>query len=199
MGQLGLGNTKNQYKPITIENIEKIRQISCGYSHSLLLAESGRVYHNNFSGQLISIPLGDIKIKHIECGGEHSLLLGEDRKVYCFGKNNFGQLGLGHNNEEYDHLNLPSNDPIESNISMMEHTNEINELNNKIEILEQDLKKERKKKNKFKDVNKTLKSELEEEKNKKHSLQDEVDGLKKENNNTKDDLKKKAKRFKEKN
>jgi hypothetical protein len=86
---------------------EKIFMISCGYTHSLALTESGRVFGwgNNSDGQLgvnvrhssepIIIELNDLKIKKISCGPYHSLLLSCDGDIYAFGDNDFGEVGNG--------------------------------------------------------------------------------------------------------
>jgi hypothetical protein len=84
--------------------------ISCGWSHSLALTESGRVFGwgKNDCGQLgvdvkdsnepIIIELNDLKIKKISCGLAHSLLLSCDGDIYAFGDNWDGQVGNGTKN-----------------------------------------------------------------------------------------------------
>jgi alpha-tubulin suppressor-like RCC1 family protein len=94
------------FKNYSFEN-DKIVMISCGYTHSLALTESGRVFGwgwNGFgqlgvdvehSSEPIIIELNDLKIKKIICGAIHSLLLSRDGDIYAFGNNNFGQVGNG--------------------------------------------------------------------------------------------------------
>ena len=86
--------------------IGKIKSISAGGNHSLLLTENGEVYAMGYnkSGQL---GLGDTTdrttperidisgIKAIAAGYYHSLLLTENGEVYAMGNNSCGQLGLG--------------------------------------------------------------------------------------------------------
>jgi hypothetical protein len=94
------------FKNYISEN-EKIVMISCGFSHSLALTESGRVFGwgSNEDGQLgvdvknsselINIELNDLKIKKISCGFAHSLLLSCDGGIYAFGLNECGEVGNG--------------------------------------------------------------------------------------------------------
>src|SRR5690349_17347399 len=83
-GQLGLGNKIDQTTPQLITSLENIRikKISCGRDHSLLLSEDGLIYSFGFNqfGQLglgnfdnQSTPqlirsLENIRIKNISCG-----------------------------------------------------------------------------------------------------------------------------------
>jgi hypothetical protein len=88
-------------------NGEKVKAISCGLRHALVLTESGCVYSwgQNSFGQL---GVGDFKnreiptlvilnneiIEKISCGQSHSLLLSRDRNIYAFGDNSCGQIGV---------------------------------------------------------------------------------------------------------
>ena len=94
---------------------EKIINISAGWSHSLVLTESGKIYAfgNGYGGKLGD---GDVtfheegipklinpdyfnngeyneKAIKISVGGFHSLVLTESGKVYAFGSGDYGQLG----------------------------------------------------------------------------------------------------------
>ncbi len=110
-GQIGCGNTRNQFTPININgfNNEKIVSIACGGGHSLVLTNIGQVYSwgSNSFGQLglgnsaiqdrpKRIDLNsDQVVKSISCGWDHCLLLTTDGDIYGFGLNSFGQLGIG--------------------------------------------------------------------------------------------------------
>lgn len=92
-----------------IENIclmEKVKYISCGKKHILIISENNTLWSqgNNKFGQL---GLGDYndrlnftQIKtnesciQIACGLNHSLYLGSSYTVYSCGDNSFGQLGI---------------------------------------------------------------------------------------------------------
>jgi len=113
-GQLGLGNTTDQYTPVEItyftNNNINITQIVCGYDHSIFLASDSKVYScgRNELGQL---GLGDTtnydtpqeitslngkNIIHIAIGSDRlTMFLASDGKVYSCGLNNYGQLGIG--------------------------------------------------------------------------------------------------------
>jgi len=111
-----------------IPNIQNITQISCGGIHSLVLDSEGRIFSfgNNKYGQL---GLGDNKqinntpqmipsiqnITQISCGGYHSLVLDSEGRIFSFGRNEYGQLGLGDNS----HKNTPQMIPSIQNITQI--------------------------------------------------------------------------------
>ncbi|XP_066303816.1 probable E3 ubiquitin-protein ligase HERC4 isoform X3 [Branchiostoma lanceolatum] len=86
-----------------------IVQVACGGKHSLALSNDGRVFSwgNNSHGQLgigstknQSKPqelttLTGIPFCQIVAGGSHSFVLSKSGAVFGFGRNTFGQLGLG--------------------------------------------------------------------------------------------------------
>ena len=116
-GQLGDGGTTNQLSPIAVDTSgvladKNIVQIAAGYSHSLALDNTGKVYAwgYNIGGQLgdgsptnrlspvelsTSGILNDKNIVHIAAGSSHSLVLDDDGRVYVWGFNGNGQLGDG--------------------------------------------------------------------------------------------------------
>jgi hypothetical protein len=90
---------------------ETIIGMCCGYFHSILLTQSGKVYEYTFydmsskrenSQKYIDFKLKSFKnysfqndkIVMISCGGEHSLALTESCRVFSWGYNLFGQLGV---------------------------------------------------------------------------------------------------------
>ena len=46
----------------------------------------------------------DKQIRQVVCGWDHSFILKESGELFAFGRNNYGQLGLGDNN----HRNKPT-------------------------------------------------------------------------------------------
>ena len=128
-GQLGLNLDNQQSIPTLIDcstyNNEKIIKMECGDSHTLLLTQkldshdSTNFYtcgSNNFGElglghnerrntfQLVdSNHFNHEKIIKMECGDSHTLLLTQkldshdSTNFYTCGSNNFGELGLGHN------------------------------------------------------------------------------------------------------
>ncbi|KAL9649876.1 hypothetical protein ABK040_011349 [Willaertia magna] len=112
----GKEQQENVLKEISFPH--KIKQISCGASHTFLLTIYNEIYcfGNNDCGQL---GLGNyqsqsnlvnlfeylqqnsfvkrdryLKIKKIKCGNKHSLIWTVDNTIYVCGKNDLGQLGI---------------------------------------------------------------------------------------------------------
>eukprot|EP00474_Spongospora_subterranea_P006862 CRZ07320.1 hypothetical protein [Spongospora subterranea] len=116
-GRLGHGNTSHQSVPKAIEKIlgVYILSVACGLSHSLLLSadgvvfsmgdgNNGRLGHKSSTGLTEPHPiqqLQGIKVAYIACGAYHSIAIdgNETGTVYSWGKNDSGQLGLGHRND----------------------------------------------------------------------------------------------------
>lgn len=96
-----------------------IKNLACGHSHTLLLAQSGELFAMGHNGKgqlgladkhlefstapLLIQELKNLKvtIKQIACGAFHNLLLSRDGKVFSWGSNSFGECG---------HTLHPSND-----------------------------------------------------------------------------------------
>ncbi|XP_064632094.1 probable E3 ubiquitin-protein ligase HERC4 isoform X2 [Lineus longissimus] len=118
-GQLGLGNPKqifSQPVPRLLEFPDRIKviQVACGDSHSMALTDVGGILvwgHNKFN-QLglgsrdnfnhkpeILCSLHGLPIRQIACGGNHSFALTQSGAVFGWGRNFFGQLGVGHDRE----------------------------------------------------------------------------------------------------
>ncbi|XP_025777178.1 E3 ISG15--protein ligase HERC5 [Puma concolor] len=90
---------------------KSIIQITCGDYHSLALSKGGELFAwgQNLHGQLgigsqfasIAIPqivenLSGIPLVQISAGKAHSMALSMSGNIYSWGRNDFGQLGLGH-------------------------------------------------------------------------------------------------------
>ncbi|HLX53033.1 MAG TPA: hypothetical protein VKR58_03800 [Aquella sp.] len=84
-------------------------KISCGFNHTTLISDKAYAWGYNGSGRLgfgddggsVKFPKEIIlheNIKEIICGGYHTMILTVFNKIYVCGENNFGQLGLDHNN-----------------------------------------------------------------------------------------------------
>lgn len=108
-GQLGVGDRESRELPVKVilPGI-KVKKISTGRFHSLMLSESGDVYvcGANNCGQCgmgenvkdILLPiLLDIKeiVVDIACGWNHSLVCTSSGALYAFGHPEYGQLGFG--------------------------------------------------------------------------------------------------------
>ena len=114
-GQTGLDNCQYTDEPnkLIIPFIKDITSFSNGEFNSSLIFKDNKayVYGLNTFGQLgngantykskklssIPILIPKIKFKKLSLGGGHSLGISTDNKLYSWGLNIFGQLGLGHN------------------------------------------------------------------------------------------------------
>ena len=108
-GQLGLRDTTNKttFTQITT-NINDIKEIYCGGSHTFMLKNDGTLWScgYNYNGQLglgdsddrytfTEITTNANNIKSICCGSHHTLILKNDGSLWGTGRNNCSQLGLG--------------------------------------------------------------------------------------------------------
>ena len=106
-------NNKNKPVEFKIEgNSSPIKQIICGEYHTFAICENNKIYcwgYNSY-GQLglgdndnrnkpveFKIKGNSSPIKQIICGGHHTFAICENNKIYCWGKNDYGQLGLEDN------------------------------------------------------------------------------------------------------
>ncbi|KRX08045.1 Regulator of chromosome condensation 1/beta-lactamase-inhibitor protein II [Pseudocohnilembus persalinus] len=92
-GQLGLGNNKFQFtfEPIQVPNNEKIKQVSAGFQHSVLVTVD---FYNNPMRMIIK----NEKIKKVSSGFHHSIYLCESGNLYGLGFNSKGQCGTSNLN-----------------------------------------------------------------------------------------------------
>lgn len=122
-GQLCLDTTEGQKHMVLVGEggggameSSKVLEVRCGYYHSIILCEGGRVFGagRNDYGQL---GLGHIAqrvhgpqlieavegkdIVRIAAGCYHTVLVGKNGMLYVCGRNNHGQLGTGDTNERH--------------------------------------------------------------------------------------------------
>jgi alpha-tubulin suppressor-like RCC1 family protein len=117
-GALGLGIKESAKDPTVISFFdgisERIVQVACGQQHTLFLGEAGTLYATGHGGYGI-LGTGDSadeqlpvevtalkttllegeKVKKISCGGSFSAFITDAGNLYVWGRNDFGQLGLG--------------------------------------------------------------------------------------------------------
>ena len=110
-GRCGNGRDSSTYckpKKILAQN-QFIIDVSCCEDYTLLLTDKQQVYafgSLNIDGRIqilsptLISELQFEKISSISCGYDHVLALTKTGKVYAWGNNHFGELGLGHNNDE---------------------------------------------------------------------------------------------------
>uniref|UniRef100_A0A7S4PM21 SAM domain-containing protein n=1 Tax=Guillardia theta TaxID=55529 RepID=A0A7S4PM21_GUITH len=119
-GQLGHGNTKTCYFPTQVVGMAKkiCIRAACGGQHTLVLTDANKIYAwgSNAYGQLglnrsdkavlqpdIVDHLRRSGACHVLCGYSHSMALMKNEQIYTWGRNDCGQLGLGH----YTHSPVP--------------------------------------------------------------------------------------------
>ncbi len=127
-GQLGLDHKNNQSTPQLIRMPTRARpcQISAGYRHSFILCDDGSVYSfggntfgqlglnhttNQSTPQFIPMP-PEARPCQISAGLIHSFILCDDGSIYGFGANRYGQLGLGHKDDQLTPQLIPM--PLEA-------------------------------------------------------------------------------------
>jgi alpha-tubulin suppressor-like RCC1 family protein len=110
MGQLGDATTQPRTAPVRINSTVSFRLVSAGRSHSCGVSNSRRVlcWGSNSDGQvgdggsrqrrsspaIVEIP-GSLAVMALAVGWDHSCALTADGAAWCWGKNEFGQLGDG--------------------------------------------------------------------------------------------------------
>lgn len=117
-GQCGTGNSG---RVPTLRAVESFRgkgvvQLvsSNGCEHTSAITEDGELWtcgynargqlgHGNKSHQ--SVPrrvesLGGYRVRRVSCSYYHSIVVCDDNKVFGYGRNDYGQLGLGHNEDK---------------------------------------------------------------------------------------------------
>ncbi|XP_052123061.1 X-linked retinitis pigmentosa GTPase regulator-like isoform X2 [Frankliniella occidentalis] len=108
-GQLGLGDSVTVVDtPKRIDIPHTIAYISCGYYHTALVTEDGKLLMcgEGENGKLglsrenrnifVPTPVNiNVPIRSVACGGNHTIAVSMDGDVYGFGSNLSGQLGLG--------------------------------------------------------------------------------------------------------
>ncbi|XP_060103372.1 probable E3 ubiquitin-protein ligase HERC4 [Heteronotia binoei] len=113
---LGFQNVKSKPRLLTELGNTQIVQLACGDHHSMALSKGGQLFTwgQNEYGQLgvgrerssarepqpVQV-LEGIPLAKIAAGGSHSMAVSLSGSVYSWGKNAFGQLGLGHTEDRY--------------------------------------------------------------------------------------------------
>jgi RCC1 and BTB domain-containing protein len=112
-GQLGHGDTNDKKIPIRVEALdgEVMASVACGQYHTIVSTTRGQVFTfgKNDYGQLglesgenhrrPTLVRGTLEAEHctlLRCGYYHTIVLCAGGRVFAFGRNDYGQLGLGH-------------------------------------------------------------------------------------------------------
>mgnify|MGYP000072881744 CR=1 FL=1 len=117
-GKLGQGTYKEGAGrvPTPVEFSGVIRQVACGYSHTLALDQTGKVFSwgSGADGRLGLASTQDTwepsevhgllgkSIVALSCGYLHSAVLSSTGELLTFGFNGYGQLGTGNNENSYE-------------------------------------------------------------------------------------------------
>ncbi|OWZ21506.1 RCC1 and BTB domain-containing hypothetical protein [Phytophthora megakarya] len=113
-GQLGSGDHSGQLVPRPVEYFFRrpVLAVACGQHYTVASLRDGGVvaFGKNDHGQLgldsisepvlqptrLASPLDRAVVPQLSCGYHHTALVTENGAVYTFGRNDYGQLGLGH-------------------------------------------------------------------------------------------------------
>lgn len=109
-GQLGLDHTQHQSTPQLVKLLEghEVTMVSCGLYHTIVCTASGELFScgKNDYGQLgmghsrqvkapTIIPLANELVCFVACGYYHSIVVTTTGRAFSFGRNDYGQLGIG--------------------------------------------------------------------------------------------------------
>ena len=111
-GQIGLGDTSDQFKPMLIESLKDVKEISCGSGHTVILTTKGRVFswgrgddgrlgHGDQAYKYVPRPVLALRSKEIvkiTCGSYHTAAVTKSGKLYTWGGGMYGKLGVGNEN-----------------------------------------------------------------------------------------------------
>ncbi|DAZ94414.1 TPA: hypothetical protein N0F65_003443 [Lagenidium giganteum] len=110
-GQLGLGDTSDQHRPVLIEALQERRivQIACGSGHTVVLTDDGEVYtwgrgddgrlgHGDNGWKFVPRMVEELRgknIRQVTCGSYHTAAVTVSGELYTWGGGMYGKLGHG--------------------------------------------------------------------------------------------------------
>ncbi|CAH0477266.1 unnamed protein product [Peronospora belbahrii] len=125
-GQLGLDHAQHQHTPQLVLSLSNqvITKVACGLYHTVAITVGGAVYSfgKNDYGQLglghardtkvpnrvkMSPGESDEKIVAVSCGYYHTVSISEQGKLITWGRNDYGQLGIGSKDHKYSAQYVP--------------------------------------------------------------------------------------------
>lgn len=132
-GQLGLDHTQHQSTPQFVKALEsqEVTMVSCGLYHTIICTASGEVFScgKNDYGQLglghsrqVKVPsavsISSEIASFVACGYYHSVVVTSSGRTFSFGRNDYGQLGIG----SKIHQNAPNVVTLSANTRMLRAT-----------------------------------------------------------------------------
>ncbi|RLN86543.1 hypothetical protein BBJ28_00001485 [Nothophytophthora sp. Chile5] len=110
-GQLGLGDTSDQHRPVPIDALQERRivQIACGSGHTVVLTEEGEVYtwgrgddgrlgHGDNGWKFVPRLVEELRgknVRQVTCGSYHTAAVTVAGELYTWGGGMYGKLGHG--------------------------------------------------------------------------------------------------------
>lgn len=110
-GQLGLGDTSDQHRPVLIEALQErqIVQIACGSGHTVVLTDKGEVYtwgrgddgrlgHGDNGWKFVPRMVEELRgksIRQVTCGSYHTAAVTVSGELFTWGGGMYGKLGHG--------------------------------------------------------------------------------------------------------
>lgn len=125
-GQLGLDHTQHQSTPQLVKALDghEVAMVSCGLYHTILCTVAGELLScgKNDYGQLglghsrqVKVPtlaaVPNETICYVACGYYHSIAVSTSGRAFSFGRNDYGQLGVG----SKVHQSIPTLVPLSAN------------------------------------------------------------------------------------
>ncbi|OQS01680.1 regulator of chromosome condensation (RCC1)-like protein [Achlya hypogyna] len=109
-GQLGTDSTAHQSVPMHVKGLDGhvVTMVSCGLYHTVVCTGLGELFtfgkndygqlgvgHNRQSKVPCLVAIPNEPVAFVTCGYYHSLVVGASGRVFAFGRNDYGQLGIG--------------------------------------------------------------------------------------------------------
>ncbi|CAE7748417.1 UVR8 [Symbiodinium microadriaticum] len=109
LSQLGIGDTTDRHAPVKVSvNGQKFVAVAAGYWHTAAITDSGELWtwgHNDY-GQLgvgdtmnrhvpVKVSVNGQKIVAVAAGGHHTAAITDSGELWTWGRNGYGQLGVG--------------------------------------------------------------------------------------------------------
>lgn len=132
-GQLGLDHTQNQSTPQLVTSLEgtEISMVACGLYHTIICTAAGTLYacgkndygqlglgHNRLTKVATVVSHPNELVCFVACGYYHSVVVTTSGRTFSFGRNDYGQLGIG-NKVHQNTLNVVA---LSANLKMVRAT-----------------------------------------------------------------------------